>query len=33
MKYSVDTYRLYQSEKYFSHTVRMDYNYDIFRQE
>ena len=23
MKYSVDTYRLYQSEKYFSHTVRI----------
>ena len=23
MKYSVDTYRLYQSEKYFTHTVRI----------
>ena len=23
MKYSVDTYRLYQSEKYFAHTVRI----------
>ena len=23
MKYSVDTYRLYQSEKYFAHTVRV----------
>ena len=23
MKYSIDTYRLYQSEKYFAHTVRI----------
>ena len=23
MKYSIDTYRLYQSEKMFSHTVRI----------
>ena len=23
MKYSVDTYRLYQSEKYFAHSVRI----------
>ena len=23
MKYSIDTYRLYQSEKYFAHSVRI----------